>query len=150
MNLPPVPFWTIEALASDLPGAWNLHPDNIRAYIAAGQLAIEVQEIDGDQRPVVMADEKKRFEGTATTDEPLNRRRENTLLQIIGALAVAYSGGDPGLIEHPYALLADLEGCAAANGAQWPCGDDTGAEALRRGVELLKANGRYEPRRKAA
>lgn len=150
MRLPDPPYWTIEALASDRHGGWNLHPDCIRAYIAAGQLAIEVQEVDGDSVQVVMAEEKRRFEGAAANDEPLGRRRENSLLQIIGALAIAYSGGDQSLIDHPYTLLADLEKCSGANGAQWPCSDDTSAEALRDGIDLLRANGLYRPRKEAA
>lgn len=146
MSLPPVPYWTIDALASNLPGGWNLHPDCIRAYIAAGQLAIEVREVDGDQMPVVLAEEKQRFEAAAPQDEPLNKRRENTLLQIIGALAIAYSGGDSEMIEQPYSLAADLEKCAGANGAQWPCSDDTTADALRDGIDLLRARGLYRPK----
>lgn len=149
---PAVPYWTIPALASSCDGGWNLHPDCIVAYIQSGQLHAETREHDGIEQLVIGSEEKARFEGAA--DAPMNAKREGSLLRIIGALAITYSGGNPADVEQPYTLAGDLERTAANYKLQWPCGDDTTAAAIRDGVNLLRESGHYAPKptaeRKAA
>lgn len=141
-RLPNPPFWTVDALASNCAGAWNLHPHCILAYAEAGTLSLTV---NADDQLGITAEEKARFEGAREPQEKrYNPTERDTHLLLIGAFAVGYSGGEASMLDEPGRLITDLEKCAAANGAPMPRSYDTNTNALKRALELLRLNG-YRP-----
>jgi len=139
-------YFTLESLAE----AYECHVDDLRALADCGKLEAVERFVLGEARWVVMAAARAEFE--ARTDrgpEKIHKRRENNLLRQIGVLAIAYAGGDLSMLEQPGSIWADAERTAAIHGASIANepSSQTAAAAMRDGIELLKAEGGYNPKR---
>lgn len=135
---------------ADLAIAWGCTVEQIEIFGNDG-LEIIPYPLDAFRTiRVVRAEEKARWEALGS---PAKRRfrsdERDSLLLLVGAFAVGYSGGDPAMLTEPGRLVSDLQECAATNGAPMPRSYDTNTALLVEAIELLEVNGYKRPKKPA-
>jgi hypothetical protein len=141
--------WAIPDLARE----WKCSPEQIELWGAYGGLQIVALPTgSGSQVRAVLPEEKARYEGDKRRfpEGRYNPTERDSHLLLIGALAVAYTGGDVRILREPGRLVSDIAQCAAANGCALVRGTDTNIKALSEAIALLTAKGAYSPDKLAA
>lgn len=146
-RLPPVPYFTVEALAAPVQqGGWGCHPDNIQAWAETGLLTLEIRPHDGEDVRVVTAAERERFELSHLPTPKDNPRKLESALFLLAAGMVLWSGEDERLMAHHYEMRDFLEGDFATKGITMLRSRESDAELIRDALKLLRESGLYRPK----
>lgn len=135
----------------DLALAWDCSESLLRVYaehgLANGAGNLELREFDlgGSKVLGVSHEEKARFEALIAGSSPKHARMHSaerqSLVGLVGAISILWCGGDEKYVDHPYALVADIEEAAARNGVPMIRGDDTNAKLLAEAIALMRIKG---------
>jgi hypothetical protein len=152
LRLPEPNFYPIQDLAI----LWGCSPALLQVFAECGtgdgqdKLKTDSYTLAGKPVVGVSLEEKKRFERLADIKsggtKALNAGERKSLLGLVGAFSVLWSGGDERHLGHPYTLLANVENAAATLGVPMIRGDDTNTRLIQEAVDLIRRNGYKGPR----